>query len=193
MRSSKLSNSPTSWQLASTFFTLQIDYSLWYLPRLPHPLVPLAMCQAIFDTLHSLSHPGLSSFDIRTVHLAEYEAILPAGPIPTMTFSSQKCDDILKPHWRLSPHLTVVLTVFMWTLFGPYPSIQRLHLHLHLPILPLSQGNSNGWYHCWVLGFSPLNWLDLMLWCSNDNHLWPVIFGDPSWISLVRITGYQGK
>lgn len=99
---------------------------------------------ALGDVSSHRWHPGLTSFDIRTVHLAEYEAILHAGPIPTMTLSSQKCNDTLKLHWRLSPHLTVFSTVFMWTLFGPYPSIQSLHLHLHLPILPLSQGNSNG-------------------------------------------------
>lgn len=58
----KLSTSPTSLQLVHT----PVLHSGWTLlcymsQGCPRPLVPLTMCQAIFDNLHSLSHLGIKA------------------------------------------------------------------------------------------------------------------------------------
>ena len=75
----KLSTSPTSLQLAQVPLSHSRRNLLYDISQgRPRPLVPSAICRAIFDKLHSnfvsSRHQGLSSSDFRRVHLAQYEA-----------------------------------------------------------------------------------------------------------------------
>lgn len=90
---------------------------------LPRPLVPLTMRRAIFNNLYSLSHPGIKA----SRRLVSERYVWPnmKRDIATWTRSCHDCQQSkvqrhVKPHYRPSLHLMVVLTAFMLILLAHY-------------------------------------------------------------------------
>ena len=87
----------------------------------PRPLILSPMRRALFDNLHSLSHPGIkASRRPNGISGPIWNATSQRWPVLVTTVSSRQFSGMLRPRCTPFHCLTVVLTVFILTLLVLY-------------------------------------------------------------------------
>ena len=139
----------------------------------PRPLILSPMRRALFDNLHSLSHPGIkASRRPNGISGPIWNATSQRWPVLVTTVSSRKFSGMLRPRCTPFHCLTVVLTYSYWHCWS-FTSFQGLYLpiHLHQLVHPLARGDADDRCHCWVLRLSSPVWMGLARWCTDDNQV----------------------